>query len=248
VAGTISMGNTNLSTSGIAIDAAGDTLFVASMDGRGGGGVVLIDARTDTRSGGIGFIFTWPVGVTLSPGGSKLYVACRGTGAARDHYRAMLVIDVATRQVTGYLSTIVDPIGAYGTPPYAAAVHPAGRRVFVTTDDGLWSFDAATNALVARAPGATLRGVAVHPDGSRVYAADYGNGAVNVYDAATLRLVASVHVGSTPIALGIFMGPPLAPPPPPQALTPVNVPTLHPMALLAIAAVVGLAAMRALRR
>ena len=240
VIGTISMGNTNLSTSGIAIDATGGTLFVSSMDGVSGGAVTLIDARTDTRIGGIGFIFIWPVGVTLSPDGSKLYVACRGTGAARDHYRATLVIDVATRQITGWLSTITDPIGARGVPPYAVAVHPAGQRVYVTSDDGLWSFDVATNALVARAPGANLRGVAVHPDGTRVYAADYGSSSVNVYDAATLRLVASVHVGSAPIALGMFIGPPASPPPPPQALAPSEVPTMSSMLLFATALLVGL--------
>jgi YVTN family beta-propeller protein len=241
---TIPMPPSNLSTSGAVIDATGGTLFVAGMDGSTGAGVTIIDTATNRPVGGINFTAWWPYGVALSPDGAKLYVVCRGTGAPRDHYRSTIVIDVARRRVIGSLSTLVDLIAAVGVPPYAVATEPSGRRVYLTASDGLWVFDAATNALVARVPGGDLRGVAVHPDGRHVYAANPGSNSVDVYDTATLRLVTSIGVGRAPIALGMFIGP--AAPAPAPAAQPTEVPTMATSVLAAAACLVALLGMGAL--
>jgi YVTN family beta-propeller protein len=242
VVAAISMGATNLFTSGTVLDASGDTLFVAAMDVFGNAGVTIIDTANNRGAGGIGFTAKWPYGMALSPDGAKLYAACQGIGGPRDHYRGTYVIDVASRRVVGSLSTLVDPIAAIGVAPYAVATEPSGRRVYLTTADGLWVFDAATNALVARVPGGDLRGVAVHPDGRHVYAANPGSNSVNVYDTATLRLVTSIGVGRAPVALGMFIGP-AAPTP---AAQPTEVPTMATSVLAAAACLVALLGMGAL--
>ena len=50
-------------------------------------------------------------------------------------------------------------------------------------------------------------GVAVTPDGSKVFVANSGSNTVSVIDTATNMVTATIPVGSGPIAFGAFIGP-----------------------------------------
>jgi YVTN family beta-propeller protein len=57
--------------------------------------------------------------------------------------------------------------------------------------------------------GINPEGIAITPDGTRVYVTNSGSGAnnVSVIDTATNTVVASVAVGTTPFGLAISPGP-----------------------------------------
>jgi YVTN family beta-propeller protein len=70
--------------------------------------------------------------------------------------------------------------------------------------------DTATNTMAATvAVGSGPKGVAVTPDGTRVYVANYYSYTVSVIDTAADVVTATVAVGSGPVAFGQFIGPPL---------------------------------------
>jgi len=137
-----------------------------------------------------------------------------------------------------------------GVSPSGVAV--AGRRAYVanacdadaecTSFDGTVSVvDTATNTVVTTVPvGASPLGIAVDPDGTRVYVvngcgADVTcgftvGGTISVLDTASDTVVATIAVGQGPIAFGQFIGPapPDAPPtttaPPPAVTTTTTLP------------------------
>jgi len=79
----------------------------------------------------------------------------------------------------------------------AVEVSPDGARVYVLADRDLRSYSTATNTQVAQVPLPTnYMDLAVSPDGTRLYLAQYFPGAVVVLDAASLAVVATVPVGN----------------------------------------------------
>jgi YVTN family beta-propeller protein len=73
--------------------------------------------------------------------------------------------------------------------------------------------DTAANALVGLpiAVGTYPYGVAVTPDGGRVYVANSNTDNVSVIDTATNTVAATLPVGNGPIAFGLFIQPAKAP-------------------------------------
>jgi YVTN family beta-propeller protein len=68
--------------------------------------------------------------------------------------------------------------------------------------------DTATDAVIATVGvGAEPVGVAVTPDGSKVYIANSGSTAVSVIDTATNAVSTTIPVGNAPIAFGVFIQP-----------------------------------------
>jgi YVTN family beta-propeller protein len=69
--------------------------------------------------------------------------------------------------------------------------------------------DTATNAVVGLPilVGSGASGIAVTPDGSKVYVANRGDNTVSVIDTATNTVVAVLPVGEGPIAFGVFSQP-----------------------------------------
>jgi YVTN family beta-propeller protein len=96
-----------------------------------------------------------------------------------------------------------------------AAAQPAGPRVYVTNSVGgpggnsVSVIDAGTNTLVATIPvGRAPNGIAVTPDGTRVYVANEGvlgdpSDTVSVIDTATNTVVETVTVGLSPKAVAV---------------------------------------------
>ncbi len=141
--------------------------------------------------------------IAVLPDGSKAYVPSKSDNT-------LSVIDTATNTVTNTI--------AVGNEPFSVAVHPADTAVY-TADEGLilcspgcvtfpasvLVIDPATNTVVTTIPVplATI-GIAVHPDGSKVYASrDSNPGEVAVIDTATNTVTTTITVGNGTRSLAV---------------------------------------------
>ena len=150
----------------------------------------MIDTATDAVTATVS-VGSYPLGVAVSPNGSRAYVANDGSGTVS-------VIDTATDAVTATV--------AVGANPDGVAVSPDGSRVYVTNQCASYVsvIGAATNSVVASVNvGANPTGVAVSPDGGQVYVANGGSGTVSVIDTATNSVVANVNVGISPAGVAV---------------------------------------------
>src|SRR5208283_3722988 len=122
-----------------------------------------------------------PFGVAVSPDGKKVYVANNSDDNVS-------VIDTATKNITGTVPIGIDPAGYF---PFGVAVSPDGERVYVTNtykgcvtktckgrkhsnkEENHFSvhvIDTATNTVTDTVPvGSFPKGIAVSPDGKKVY-------------------------------------------------------------------------------
>jgi YVTN family beta-propeller protein len=164
--------------------------------------VQVIDAARNTVSATIpvGAPTTFPRSEAVSPDGSKVYVTSAPfpTPLGSPGLAIVSVIDTATNTV---IATI--PVGDQHTlQPGGVAVTRDGSKVYVAVDDNfsgsfsgsLSVIDTATNAVSATIPlgSPTASGVAVAPDGSKVYAAS--GGAIFVIDTATNTVSTTIPV------------------------------------------------------
>jgi YVTN family beta-propeller protein len=108
------------------------------------------------------------------------------------------ILDTATNTVVGNIPV---PAG------YGIAVDPSSPKAYVTNwgvDGVLYALDTHAKAITATVPvGSAPRGVAVLPDGSKVYVADQYSSWVSVLDAHTNTVIASIGVGLWPIGVAI---------------------------------------------
>ena len=92
------------------------------------------------------------------------------------------------------------------------AVSPHGRRIYVVSDllpGAVWVIDTTMDTVIATIPvGDGPFGVAVTPDGSKIFVANEFSSSVSVIDAATSAATATISVGGDPIAFGVFIQPP----------------------------------------
>ena len=173
----------------LAVTPNGTRVYATAAAGRFGGEIVVIDTATNTvvrRIPRTGF----PIGVTVSPDGSRVYVA-GGIGFS--------VIDSAT-------DTVVAQIPLVEGFPQGLAVNPAGTRVFVAiAGNNAVSLIDTTNYLVAATVPveSNLTAVAVNPTGTRVYVTNFLSGTVSVIEASANKVIATVPVGSRPNRVSI---------------------------------------------
>jgi len=140
-----------------------------------------------------------PIGVAVSPDGSKVYVTNIDSNTVS-------VIDTATNGVTSI---------AVGSRPEGVAVTPNGSKVYVANQissavPGTVSvIDTTTNTVIASpSVGVLPEGLAVTPDGSKVYVANFGSNTVSVIATATNTVTGlPIAVGDGPNAFGLFIGP-----------------------------------------
>ncbi len=178
--------------SGVMASAAGAAPY-AYVANNGSDSVSVIDTANDTVVSTVP-VGSFPLGVAVSPDGSRVYVTNGGSSSVS-------VIDAATDTV---VSTVT-----VGTGPAGIAVSPDGSRVYVTNggSSSVSVIDAATDTVVATVNvGSSPRGVAVSPDGSRAYVTNNGSSSgntVSVIDTATDAVVSTVTVGTGPLGVAV---------------------------------------------
>lgn len=166
--------------------------------------VTVIDAATNTKIqriqlGGTGGSIL-PQGMAMAPDGARLYVS-------NDYDFTISVIATQT-------NTVIDtwPTALVGPNPFALAVSPDNRILYVVGFQGsLIGIDIASKTRVVDLPvgQGPLRGVAVTPDGSRIYVTAYPvNGltaSVTVIQTNPLAVVTTVPLpaNSRPYALSV---------------------------------------------
>lgn len=134
-----------------------------------------------------------PEGLVIDPTGAFAYVA---VGA-----QYVAVVDLAARALVATIDLGFSRLG-----PTDLAVTPNGDVVFVATQNWyLKALDTKTNALIDTLTSASgdFFGVAVAPDGTRVYATDFFAPAVLVFDAATHALLRTIPLTSRPRDIAI---------------------------------------------
>jgi YVTN family beta-propeller protein len=142
--------------------------YVANQDD----GTVTVIRISDNRVlGTIDLESSGPIGVAVTPDGTRVYVTNRGDGTVS-------VIRTSDDTVVG------DPIGV-GKKPFGVAVTPDGTRVYVANrgDDAVTVIDTSDNTVVGNLidVGKGPVGVAVTPDGV-VYVANRAQNSVSVLE------------------------------------------------------------------
>ncbi|MFA7035945.1 MAG: NosD domain-containing protein [Methanosarcina sp.] len=153
------------------------------------------DTVTDTIPAG-----RHPCGVAVTPDGKKVYVANTYGGTVS-------VVDAATDTVTATVDT--------GNSPFKVAVNPAGTLAYVANEGGTVSvIDTSNDTVIATVDvaGGRLEGLAITPDGKKVYVAHYGssdNSTLSVIDALnnTNTVTSSVDVEVYPGKIAIIPEP-----------------------------------------
>ena len=133
-----------------------------------------------------------PAEIALSPDGSRAYVTNQNAGTVS-------VLDTTTGRA------VVAPIRV-GERPNSVRVTADGARVLVTSTSGSVAIiQAATNTVTATVPvGGFVDGLAVSPDGARIYAGVADTGTVVTIDTATARQVGRpIKVGDNPYGMAI---------------------------------------------
>jgi YVTN family beta-propeller protein len=160
--------------------------------------VINTTTNTQTTTISVGGV---PVGVAFTPDGSKAYVTLA------DKSR-VAIIDTAssTASSTTIPLSVSNPIGivvnSAGTFAYVADF---GQAEAAPAQVGAVSvINLATGAEVAAIPvGFGPIGIAISPDGSRVYVSNYVDGTVSVIDTATNTQTALVAVGLGPLGITV---------------------------------------------
>jgi DNA-binding beta-propeller fold protein YncE len=162
----------------VAVRDDGLALFTELVNGRVG----ITSTKTRTIDGFIPTGVT-PTGIVFSPDGKTAFVANQFGNVSR--------IDVATRQVTGFVDI---------ASPLAVRVSPDGSQLFVaTTTSAVVTVDIATLFIVRTVDvGSAPNGFAVHPGGRLLYVSSVDAGTVSEIDMFTGQVLRTFTTFGTP--------------------------------------------------
>ena len=178
---------------GMGITPDGRKVYVS---GDGGSSVTVIDTATDRAAGQIE-VGKSPHGVAMQPDGKFLLVGVYGDDR-------VVWIDTAAGAVAASVAV---------PKPHTLAVHPDGRTAYVASQEpgrfALVVIDLATRAVLRALPlDKPPRDLEFGYDGRMLYYTQAGVNAVQVLDAATDRVVASVATGASPHLASVYRGAP----------------------------------------
>jgi YVTN family beta-propeller protein len=135
--------------------------------------------------------------VAASPDGRTAYVPIygnSGVGRPGTDGRQMIVVDIASRKVTGKVDF------GRGVRPHCVVFDPVSGMLYVTTelDDSVTIIDPRTLKIVGSVPTGKPEShmLAVTRDGSRGFTANVGSGTVSVLDLKARRTIAVISVSS----------------------------------------------------
>ena len=159
--------------------------------------VFVIDTSTNAVTHTI--IAPHPMGITISPDGTKAYVVSATANAS------LLTISTASNQITGTVS-LSGGFGSFEPTTAGVVVTPDGTRIFADdgADDTVWEIDATTNRVLSVFPvGASPGQLAITPDGSQIWAADYVATVASVIDVASGTVARTVLLGNPSFGVAI---------------------------------------------
>ncbi|MED5814597.1 hypothetical protein VST63_19745 [Mycolicibacterium sp. 050232] len=134
-----------------------------------------------------------PMFISMRPDGARVYTCNNDSGTVS-------VIDTATKKMIGAIHVATTTAGM--------AIHPSGTKLYVVTPKNngpaaaetvgaVRVIDTVTNKLTANIPiGDFPVGVAIHPNGTRLYVGCLENNSVKVVDLATASVTATIDVDS----------------------------------------------------
>lgn len=136
----------------------------------------------------VGFM---PTNLAVTPDGSQVWVADSGPQTSTSRLWDLAVIDASTDAVMARLSIRGDPTDI--------AFSPDGSKAYVSTANGLYVYDVASQRQVGFVPGlGSPNSVAVSPNGSDVYVTETANGMLATISTATDQVVQTTAVGQEP--------------------------------------------------
>jgi YVTN family beta-propeller protein/cysteine-rich repeat protein len=164
---------------------------------------MAIDTTTQTVAAAS--IPTGSTNVVVHPDGTRAFTLLNCTSCFPPP--GVESFDTATNMdIPGFVATT-------GDGPHVMAIDPSGSPLYVTVQDtvlggSLSVIDTVTmTETTSVAMGSEPWGIALHPDGARLYVVDRGANAVYVVDRTTLTVSTTIPVGSLPISRGAFIGP-----------------------------------------
>ena len=148
-----------------------------------------------------------PLGVAVTPNGEEVYVTNFGqdsrlvAGAVEGN--TVSVIRTSTNSVVATIQV--------GALPAGVAIHPDGRRAYVTSrrTDQLWVIDTATHTVVVTIPVQVQpANLAFSPNGERAYVTNFGSNSVSVVDTTAMTALHvpdgdAIKVGLVPIGISL---------------------------------------------
>lgn len=175
---------------GVAVSADGNHVFISNS---GSGTVSVINAATNqfefnVQVGGS------PQGITVSHQNPNVFYVANGG------LNIVSVVDISID--TPITNTI--PVSS----AYSMALSPDDNTLYVTDSNTASNFvyvvNLLTGAIVTKvAVGSGPLGICVSPDGSRIYAANYGSNTVSVINSSGFAILATIPVGKGPDGVSI---------------------------------------------
>lgn len=155
-----------------------------------GGQVSVVDTATNlvTKTINVG---RYPIGVVISPDGSKAYVTNDTSG---------------TVSVISTLTNAVINTFPCNKTPYGVVMSPDGNRLYVANGslNEVTILNALTGAIITAIPvGLQPSGLAISPDGGTLYVTNSNNNTLSVINTSTYQVTFVLTVGNNPYGITI---------------------------------------------
>ena len=185
---------------GIAVRPQEDRVYVATALGGAAGTVTVIDTSTKTAITQVAQT-EGPAGVAVHTAGTTVYVA---NGAANSVNRINTADNTALSSIS-VTAQAPAPVSVAATAPgLAPFVFVAGDSAFPL--DGVAAIDGTDTVVDSITVGDGARAIALTPDGTKAYVANFDDGTVSVLDVSTpssMGLLTTIAVGGGPSGIAI---------------------------------------------
>ena len=174
----------------IVVSPDGATAYFTNNQPAPNGAVSVVDTQSNSVTTSIP-VGDNPIGIAITPNGSKAYVANITSGDVS-------VIDTASNSVITTINV--------GPTPLGIVVSPDGSKVYIAHrfSNFISVIDTVTDTFQTTVTvGQNPFGIEVSPDSSKIYVANSDDNSVSVIDAVTNTIVNTIAVGGFPLGLAI---------------------------------------------